>query len=359
MKRNNFVGYMGMVLLLSAGMAGCANTSNNNTMNTDVSGSNQEQEGVADAEEYFNSLLEQNGGDYQQAPPVTDDQQADNKDQTESTNEGSEQKATIEIDPLNRDNEYMQIVPMGETCSVDLNNDGRIDEITYNAVPSSTAEYGTKVETFTINDGDYKYTLFLSDQGIHIQNPDLDWYYITDINTRDAYKEIAILDHGANGIPYTYFIRFVGNGTYCLGYVPYFPDDSCFHIKGDGSVESAHDMNLLPGWQTSAVWLSGSDQMLSSNLDMRIPDVFYIDEEQADNSFTQLKDLKLHKIRNQNAATVSAKVSDSLVTFTQTDDKHWVYMKRDDGVEGWIYFENSDTIVSGGKKYNRRDVFKN
>ena len=46
------------------------------------------------------------------------------------------------------------------------------------------------------------------------------------------------------------------------------------------------------------------------------------------------------------------------VTFTQTDDEHWVYMKRSDEVEGWIYFENKDTIVSGGKKYNRRDVFR-
>ena len=319
-----------------------------------------------DAEEYFNSLLEGNSGDYQNKPDTSDGTEGEdtlsdsivpdlNPDGVDLNQNAV---GAIGIGELNKDNGYLEMVPVGETCTVDLNNDGQMDVITYNATTSNIEEYGTAVESFTINSGDYKYTLYLSDQGIHIQDPDLDWYYITDINTRDSYKEIAILDHGANGIPYTYFIRYVGSGTYCLGYVPYFPEDDCFRIKGDGSVESAYDLKLLPNWQAPATWLSGSDQLLSSNLAMREPDLYYLYDEQYVDGLTQLKDLKIYPSRSLTSTAIDAKATDALVTFTQTDDEHWVYMKRDDEVEGWLYMEDKDTVVSGDTKYNIRDVFK-
>lgn len=369
MKYTRLVKYISFLTLMTFILAGCQNGGGQKT----PSGSRTESEisvseNTADisAEEHFNSLLEGNTGDYQSTPGASEEAaEGDipngsivpdmNPDGEESGQNGY---GTIEIGELNKDNGYMEMVPIGETCTVDLNNDGVMDVITYNAVTSSIEEYGKTVESFTINGGDYKYTLYLSDQGIHIQAPDLERYFITDINTRDSYKEIAILDHGANGIPYTYFIRFVGGGTYCLGYVPYFPDDECFRIKGDGSVESAYDLTLLPNWQASAVWLSGSDQFVSSNLAMRKPELYYLYEEQYVDGLTQLKDLKLYSSRSLKAKTVSAKASDALVTFTQTDDAHWVYVKRTDDVEGWLYMENKDTVVSDGKKYNFRDVFQ-
>lgn len=366
MKNKSFLKYMGIILAMALLLAGCQDAGTNNET-VDNSG---EESVIVDAEEYFNSLIDENTDDYQAVPDSSGDSTVGEGQESDGqtgivepdTNSGSDNSQdadnAIEIESLNKANGYMQIVPVGETCYVDLNNDGKKDLITYNATTSTIEEYGTAVDTFTINGGDYKYTLFLSDQGIHIQDPDLDWYYITDINTRDSYKEIAILDHGANGIPYTYFIRFVGNGTYCLGYVPYFPDDTCFEIKGDGTIESAYDLQLLPNWQASALWLSGSNQLLSSNLQMRDPDLYYLYEDQYVGGLTQLVDLQLYPSRSLSGTTIEAKASDAAVTFTQTDDEHWVYMKRADEVEGWIYFENKDTIVSGGKKYNRRDVFK-
>jgi len=366
--------YIAIMFVAALVLTGCQDSGANN----ENVGNTGEESAIADAEQYFNSLIDENADNYQAVGDglgdndVSDGSSADGENsdaQTDivepdsnSNSESNTQDAdnAIEVESLNKDNGYMQIIPVGETCYVDLNNDGKKDLITYNATTSTIEEYGTAVDTFTINGGDYKYTLFLSDQGIHIQDPDLDWYYITDINTRDSYKEIAILDHGANGVPYTYFIRFVGSGTYCLGYVPYFPDDTCFEIKGDGSIESAYDLQLLPNWQAPATWLSGSNQLLSSNLQMRDPDLYYLYEDQYVGDLTQLVDLQLYPSRSLSGTTTEAKVSDSTVTvtFTQTDDEHWVYMKRSDEVEGWIYFENKDTIVSGGKKYNRRDVFK-
>lgn len=349
MKYNRLLKYTGSILLIAFVLAGC--------------GSGQQTQ--ADPEEHFNALIDESQDTYHDE--VTNDSEVSGNDGSEDNaglNSGETEEPSkesddaVEVGLLNADNGCMEEIAVGTTCRVDLNNDGRQDTITYNVVYSDIAEYGTKVETFTINDGDYKYTLYLSDQGIHIQDPDMDRYYITDINTRDSYKEIAILDHGANGIPLTYFIRFVGSGTYCLGYVPYFPDDENFKIKGDGSIESAYDLTLLTNWQAPAVWLSGSDQMLSSNLSMRTPDLFYPYEDQSPEAVTQLKDLKLYPQRDLKSTPVEAKAGDSPVSFTQTDNKHWVYIKREDGVEGWIYMEDKDTIVSGSSKYNRRDVFK-
>ena len=359
MKYKKLLKYIWVMTAMALFLTGCQDSD---------AGNSNEDAVIADAEQYFNSLVDENADDYQAVPDVSgnnaqnQDGQADivgPDNVTGSENNIQDVDSAIVVEDLNYDNGYMQIIPVGETCYVDLNNDGQKDLVTYNATTSSVEEYGTAVDTFTINGGDYKYTLFLSNQGIHIQDPDLNWYYITDINTRDSYKEIAILDHGANGIPYTYFIRFVGSGTYCLGYVPYFPDDLCFEIKGDGSVESAYDLQLPANFQAPALWLSGSNQLLSSNLQMRVPDLYYLYENQYLNGYTQLIDLQLYPSRSLSGTTIEAKADSTVtVTFTQTDDEHWVYMKRSDEVEGWIYFENKDTIVSGGKKYNRRDVFK-
>ena len=132
-----------------------------------------------------------------------------------------------------------------------------------------------------------------------------------------------------------------------------------FKIKGDGSIESSVNLNLLQHWRAPAVWLSGSDQLLTSNLKMRTPDVYYPYEDQNDEEVTLLKDIKLYERRDLKSKTVDLKASDDAITFTQTDNAHWVKVKSDGGKEGWMYMEDKDTIVSGGKKYNRRDVFKN
>lgn len=351
---------LGMMLFLS----GCqdAGTKVDNESKPEESSEDVTDVEDFDAEEYFNSLLEKNKDNYEDQTESAGDP-GDSVQQPDASSEPEPDQDTdsgvIQVGNLNKDNGYMEEIPMGQSCSVDLNNDGKVDTVTYNAVSSSVAEYGTTVDRFVINDGDYRYTLYLSDQGIHIQDPDLARYFITDINTRDSYKEIAILDHGANGIPYTYFIRFVGSGTYCLGYVPYFPDDENFKIKGDGSIESSVNLNLLQNWRAPAVWLSGSDQLLTSNLKMRTPDVYYPYEDQNDEEVTLLKDIKLYERRDLKSKTVDLKASDDAITFTQTDNAHWVKVKSDGGKEGWMYMEDKDTIVSGGKKYNRRDVFKN
>ena len=359
MKYTRLVKYIGISFIIALLLAGCQNAGN-----ADGTSAEDSQEAVlVGAEEHFNALLEENSGDYQNSPDTSKDKESNTlngpvvPDLNAPEDSGQNIEDAIEIGELNQENGFMEIVPVGESCIVDLNNDGQKDVITYNATTSNIEEFGTTVDSFTINGGDFKYTLYLSNQGIHIQDPDLDWYYITDINTRDSYKEIAILDHGANGIPYTYFIRFVGSGTYCLGYVPYFPEAVCFKIKGDGTIESAYDLKLLPNYQAPATWLSGSNQLLSSNLMMRKPDFYYLYENQYVESLKQLKDLKLYATASQKAETSEAKASDVAVAFTRTDDEHWVYMRRADEVEGWLYMENKDTIVSDGKKYNRRDVF--
>lgn len=355
-----YTGIFMILILCASGITGCASVG---AENTEESAVEETEESSADsedldAEEYFNSLLSKEN-EYQSEPDSSESAEAEESSdaQADSDSEEADVKG-IAVGTLDKDNGFLEAIPMGETCRIDLNNDGREDTITYKAVVSDIAEYGTTVETFAINGGDYKYTLYLSDQGIHIQDPDLTEYYITDINTRDSYKEIAILDHGANGTPYTYFIRFVGNGTYCLGYVPYFPDDEHFVIKGDGSVESAYDLTLLLNWQAPAVWLSGSDQMLSSNLKMRTPDVFYPYEDQNEDAFILLKDIEIYTSRDLKSTATTLKASDTAVTFTQTDNEHWVYVKQDDeGAEGWMYMENKDTVVSGTNKYHWRDVF--
>ena len=343
MSRKSLVSTLGITISLTVALSGCAFE---NLGKTEVV--------TVDPETHFMEIFDEDTLSYTDGSGITPSEESKEDEEEDSENTDG----TI-IDILDFDNDYMEEVPVGDTCLVDLDCDGNLDTVYYNASRSSIAEYGTAVDAFTINGGDYKYTLFLSDQGIHIQDPNLMSYYITDIDTRDRYREIAILDYGANGTPYTYFIRFTGSGTYCLGHVPYFPGDEYFVIKGNGQIESAYDLHILQNWKAPATWVSGSDQQISSNFKMYKSEILYPYEDQNTEPITQLVDLYLYESRSTSSKQTAVPKSDDEVKFTQTDDSHWVYMEKGDTVKGWFYMENADTIVSNGKKYNRRDVFKN
>ena len=343
MKRLSLIKTSGILVITTLLFSGCAF---DNLGKTEVV--------TVDPESHFMEIFDENTMEYTEGPQGQDEDDVD-----EDGDSNDEIDGDYLIDFLDYDNDYMEEVPVGQSCLVDLDCDGNMDTVYYNASRNSIAEYGTAVDAFTINGGDYKYTLFLSDQGIHIQDPNLVSYFITDIDTRDRYREVAILDYGANGTPLTYFIRFTGAGTYCLGHVPYFPDDEYFVIKGNGQIESAYDLHILQNWKAPAIWTAGSDQQLTSNFKMHKGDILYPYEDQNTEPITQLVDLYLYETRSTSAKQVSAPKSNEEVKFTQTDDSHWVYMKRADNIEGWLYMDDAETIVSNGKKYNRRDVFKN
>lgn len=308
---------------------------------------------------HFDEVFHEETMDYLDGPKEETEQTGEESEALVDDTEEPEEEYLFEIDYLDADNGYMEEVAVGEKCLIDLNCDGTPEVVYYDADRSDTAEFGTDVTAFTINGGDFKYTLYLSDQGIHIQDPDLVSYYIMDVDTRDKYREVAILDHGANGIPYTYFIRYTGVGTYCLGYVPYFPDDEYFKVIGNGNVETAYDLHLLQTWKAPVTYTSGSDQLISSNFHKYIPEFYYPYEDQNVEPITQLRDLTLYETKDEKGTKVSAPAGDATIRFTKTDDAHWIYMERSDGINGWFYMKNFEVIVSDGKEYNRRDVFKN
>ncbi len=350
MRRKSFVKISRIILSAAMVFSGCAFEELGKTEVVTV-----------DPESHFMEVFDEETLDYTDGHENTDINEPEGSSDVEF-DDGTNGLADgyIDVDELDLDNGYMAEVEVGQGCVADLDGDGKLDSIYYNAVRSSTAEYGTTVDAFTINGGDYKYTLYLSDQGIHVQDPNLVYYYITDVDTRDRFKEIAILDHGANGTPYTYFIRYTGAGVYCLGYVPYFPGDEYFVIKGNGQVESAYDLHILQNWKAPATWKAGSDQQISSNFKLYKNEILYPYEDQNTDTITQLVDLYLYESRSTSANKIAApKSSEAEVVFTQTDDAHWVYMKRSDNIEGWFYMKDADTIVSNDKEYNRRDVFKN
>lgn len=261
----------------------------------------------------------------------------------------------VEIGALNSDNDFMEIVPVGVKCKVDLNGDGYKDTVTY-----QSAEGDSQFITFKINEGDYSYSLYLSDEGIYLATPNTDWYYITDLDPKDKYKEIAILDWGPSDDLVTYFIRFTGDGTYCLGHVPGFPYDESFRIKGDKTVESYVNLGIFQSWSAPAVYVSGSDETVASNLTLKKQDFYEPYNDDADNgASTLLKDIKIYKENKLGSETIDMKASDAAITFVKTDNAHWVYLEREDGIKGWLYIDGYDTVVIGNNSYNARDLFNN
>ena len=126
MKFPRFVKYISFLTLMALLLAGCQNNNaqnqpaENQNESTDSTGDNTGASSDVDAEEYFNSLLEGNSGDYQSEPDtsggtegedtLSDSIVPDLNPDGEDPNQKVE--GAIEIGELNRDTCYMEMVPV-------------------------------------------------------------------------------------------------------------------------------------------------------------------------------------------------------------------------------------------------------
>lgn len=265
-----------------------------------------------------------------------------------------------DIGTLNADNGYKQIVPVGTGSRVDLNEDRINDSVIFNAASIDEPGQSGQVMEFTINGGDYLYTLTLGGDQMYLIEPNLDWYYITDLDVRDSFKEIAILDYGRNDKPVTHFIRYTGTGTYYLGYVPGFPDNNSFEIHGDGTVGSETTLDLPREFKAPATWVCGSDLLLTSNLRMRKDNIYYpYQYENTESPMMLVKDVVIYEEASVNSKQTKVTASDSPVKIIRSDNYNWIYIEREDDVKGWIFVNNEGTVSGSDSSYRLMELIKN
>lgn len=270
-------------------------------------------------------------------------------------------KSTVKSDKNEAADDSMQItdkleypvqIPIGTKCIVDLDKDGKKESVSYMANKASNGE--EDVTSFKINDTEYKDRLY-GQLGFWMDNPNLERYYIADIDVADNLKEIAILDEGPSGDPQTYFLQYNGNEIKYIGSIAGFPSDAECKFDGKGTVISKGRLSILQTWWAPMKWALDKD----GNLKYVHEDMYYpYDGDDSGSRQALLKDLYVYKKPDLKAEQIKVGAGNK-VTFTSTDNEHWVCLKSEDGTEGWFYMESVQYILQKGKQVESTSIFGN
>ena len=162
--------------------------------------------------------------------------------------------------------EYPILVPIGEIASVDLDMDGTEERL---CVSLTEDEYGSMNVVLTLNGVDCTDALVYSDiygEYIPFDNPDPDFYAITDLSGDDGCLELAIQDWGASDDYFTYFYRFAEGKLYSIGGAPGLIkspwDGDTIRFDGQGKLSTIKRLRSLHTWFAYADYALNNDEKL-------------------------------------------------------------------------------------------------
>lgn len=106
-------------------------------------------------------------------------------------------------------------IPYGETVSVDLDSDGALEKLTVMTVEGAE-NIRRPIVLINGNVFDREYVERLTGE---LVNLDRTYFYLVDIDTKDAWIEIALFTQGENDCPETTFLRYHEGGLLSIGSV--------------------------------------------------------------------------------------------------------------------------------------------
>lgn len=259
------------------------------------------------------------------------------------------------------DNNYQLAITVNSERQIDLDGDGQAETIYYSVRSGQVGANGvytaSKPASLTV-DG----TEFLqpsqdnptSAYGFWMEAPDVEYYYIVDLDADDSYREIAIGDQGSNGQNVTHFFRYSGGQLTYLGQMSSLPDDHTTVFHGDGTVSALTPLNVMQNWSGVRTYELTEGAVLTM-----VTDEFCAPQLPEGWSVTLLRPLTVYARSDLSAEQYTLQPDASSLSFPLTDGAHWVQVQRSDGTSGWAYFPTISTVDSGGVELDAAQVFGN
>lgn len=261
----------------------------------------------------------------------------------------------VDVNPVSllewTENGLIRPVKIGTETVIDLDGDGAEETIFYDVQPYSQDDAGeyweAKPLTLTINGKE-----FLCDNeenpfdsyGFWLENPDVENYYLVDLDSEDDKIELAVADWGSNDWLTTYLFRYENGELTYLGYIPAFPDSENSIYFGDGSATVLDHLSIMQTWSGFRTFVLEDGKIHSVSGEMMQPS-------QPWRKVYLRQELEVYAEPNIDSEKKTLTPSDEPVQFPLTDDAHWVNILMNDGTGGWIYFaeplqmENGDAFV--------------
>lgn len=209
---------------------------------------------------------------------------------------------------------------------LDLDRDGEPEEISLSAVGDVSAENAMPAEW----EGRYYYHGY----NLHIDGRTYEQY--GDYTERtifaltlDAQQVLlGIFDEGPSDDPVTRFFRYDAGGLHEAGEVP--GDIRTLQIDNDGIIRCPYRVDLIRTAAVWSYWYWNGNQVV-----MRQDSTYeFVTNENVDSSLTLLEELTLYPERDETVSPVT--MFPQRVEEVRTDLGEWIYLRGEDGTEGWL-----------------------
>lgn len=231
--------------------------------------------------------------------------------------------------------------------SFDLDSDGTKEQIILTARASNPT--GSETESVTYQE----YTISVGDSSVTLteEEPVTDFeprFNITDIDSTDRNREIAVSFYGLDVYQGTSFYRYEGNELISLGTIQGFfglynsfgtTSMGAVNVDGSGIVKTISLSSILMPWLFDDAYRFGEDGKLK-RIEM---DVYPLGME-----VTMKNDLVLRKSREDLSDGITLKKGE-VVTLQDSDNQEWVSVVNAEGETGWFALDGYSTIRGTGK----------
>lgn len=249
---------------------------------------------------------------------------------------------------------------VGEPITCDLDGDGEEDTITYGVI-NPFASYQLSDEsletsfTLEINGTDFSEELMSAAQAI--SDNFCNQYYVVDLDERDPYKELLIVDYNYNDYNLSHFFRYENNTLKYIGTIPDAPSNESFRVNGDGTVNAIIHANLLQTTRFQTVYEIKDGTLSPVDTDWyKVDDINWSEEYRFHKI---LKDVTVYKEADLASETITLTSEDGPVSFPATDNKNWYQIKTKDGQIYYLYMTEFLTVPNGGTDMDATEIFEN
>ncbi len=223
--------------------------------------------------------------------------------------------------------QYPLVVKAGNSVNVDLNGDGKEDEVYF-----EPDEDTYSILHLSVNGTDYAGSV--PEQGFYSDNLE-GAYCITDIDKSDNMLEIAIMDYGPSDDCITSFFRYDGNNLKYLGnvsglIVSSYSDKSDLTFNGDGTISSYVRLSVMQTWFANVDWKlaeTGGFEVVPADL--------YYPTSESGCDVTALVDILVYASKSD-ASEKTVLNAGAALTLIATDNKCWVLAETTDGKQCWV-----------------------
>lgn len=237
-------------------------------------------------------------------------------------------------------------VKVGTKYSTDLDGDKITDKIYYETRVINENDSIKEQPVIKINDIVYDYKYLQDRCGVSISNPSNEGFYIIDLVTEDNYRELAILDKDIDNELVSHFFRYNGADLEYCGYVTDWPDSGSFFNQGKGRITAKKRLDILQGWSGFTSYKLNEKGVFEEEKDY----MYYGLQAEADVNITYYakSDLSLYMAKNRSSETVMIKEGES-IRLIETDNKCWIYIISETGIDGWVYLDNDKLVLPSGE----------